>query len=95
MHVGAVLDLIDRLYTLQEHGQLIGLLNQSNPWTIEASFWVDFNKLGLLTNIPWIAALEEQEANLYLVMRKTPLTPIIWGRAEANRWKSADADTHQ
>ena len=28
------------------------------------------NKLDLLTNIPWIAALEEQEANFHLVMRK-------------------------
>ena len=47
-------------------------------WALGALSWADINKLDLLTNIPWIAALEEQEeANLHLVLRKTPLTPII------------------
>ena len=57
-----------------------------------ASFWTDVNELDLLTNLPWIAA-EEQEDNLHLVLRKT-LTPIIWDVPKLIAEESAIADTH-
>ena len=60
---------------------------------MEALFWA---KLDLLTNIPWIAALEEQEASLHLVMRKTPLNPTSGGGVpKLIAEKSADVDTCQ
>jgi hypothetical protein len=87
----------DEPSTPPEHGQLIGPPEPSHFWVVGASSRADINKPNLLTNISWIATLEEQEANLYLVMRKTSLTPTyhLGGRAEANCWKSADAETHQ
>jgi hypothetical protein len=75
-----MLDLIDSACsatdepsTPPQHGQLIGLSDRSDFWAVGASSWADINKLDLLTNIPWIATLEEQdEDNLHLVLRKTP-----------------------
>jgi hypothetical protein len=51
------------------------LLDRSDPWAAAASFWAKFD---WLTNIPWTAALEEQEANLHLDLRKNPSDPILW-----------------
>jgi hypothetical protein len=81
--------------TPPEHGQLIGYQTSPILGRVEASFWADISKLDLLTNILWTAALEEQETDLHLVMCKTSDSYHLERRAEADRWKSADAVTHQ